>query len=300
MKILITGATGLVGQAIQAQLKKDNMSYVFLTTSKEKVDGKKSFFWQPSANMIDANAFEGITHIINLAGASISEPWTTSHKEEVLSSRIDAINALSHFLKNNDHQVKHIVSASASGIYRSDLNTIYTEDSTAINSEFLGQVVQKWEQAMDTFKAMNLDVTILRIGVVFSNKGGALPKIIQPIKFFIGSLMGNGSQWMSWIALEDLADMFVFVINKNCLGIYNAVSPEPTTNKALTLAIAKQLNRLIIFPPIPKVLMKIVLGDRHVLLFDSQNVSSKKIENQGFKFKYFNLQSYLSSLFKST
>jgi NAD dependent epimerase/dehydratase family enzyme len=90
------------------------------------------------------------------------------------------------------------------------------------------------------------------------------------------------------------------VINKNCLGIYNAVSPEPTTNKALTLAIAKQLNRLIFFPPIPKILMKIVLGERHVLLFDSQNVSSKKIENQGFKFKYFNLQSYLSSLFKST
>ena len=122
------------------------------------------------------------------------------------------------------------------------------------------------EQAMDTFKAMNLDVTILRIGVVFSNKGGALPKIIQPIKFFIGSLMGNGSQWMSWIALEDLADMFVFVINKNCLGIYNAVSPEPTTNKALTLAIAKQLNRLIFFPPIPKVLMKILSSVKNFCL----------------------------------
>jgi len=296
MKILITGATGLVGQAIQEKLNVENIPFVYLTTSKQKSDGITSFYWQPSAQVLDENAFKDVTHIINLAGASISKPWTKSYKKDILSSRIDSINTLYYFLKQNKHQVKHFIGASAIGIYPNDLNKVYTENESTFNNEFLGEVVQTWEKALQSIEKIYINVSIIRIGVVISNKGGALFQIIKPIKYFVGSFIGNGNQWISWIALEDLANLFIFVIHKNCFGIYNAVSPETTTNKILTLAIAKQLKRCIIFPPIPKILMKLVLGDRHVLLFDSQNVCSSKIKKEGFNFIFSNIDSYIKTI----
>lgn len=296
MKVLITGATGLVGTQIIKILETKKIDYVFLTTSKSKIIANKSYYWIPSLNEIDSKAFEGVTHIINLAGASISKPWTKSYKAEILNSRIDALNTLFNFLKNNTHQVKHLISASAIGIYPSDEEKIYDETETTINSEFLGQIVKKWEDANLQFVNINIPISIVRIGVVMARSGGALPQIIQPIKNHVGAVMGNGKQWLSWIHVNDLAKIFAFLMTNKAYGVYNAVAPKPVTNKNLTNEIAKLLNRKIIFPPIPKIMMKLILGERHALLFDSQKVSSEKIIKMGFNFDYPDIEKCLKDI----
>lgn len=296
MKILITGATGLVGQAIINVLKSKNIAYCYLTTSKAKLVDGQSFYWQPKNNEIDVKAFDNVTHIINLAGASISKPWTEKYKKEIIKSRVDSINTLYHFLSNNPHHVQHFVTASAIGVYPSDESKIYDENESATNPNFLGTTVQKWEDAIIPFSKLNITLSVVRIGVVFDKNEGALPQIIKPIQYFIGSLMGNGKQWLSWIHVEDLANLFIHVIEKNLSGIYNACAPKPITNKDLTYLIADKLNRKIVLPPVPKFIMKFILGDRHVLLFDSQNVSSKKIIDSGFEFKYDTPEKCLSDL----
>ena len=154
MKVLITGATGLVGQAIIKALENINIDYCFLTTSKAKLIPNKSFYWQPKHNELDKKAFENITHIINLAGSSISKPWTSSYKKEILSSRLDALQTLFNFLKNESHQVKHLITASAIGIYPSDETKVYNENEISTNQEFLGETVKKWEEATLQFSTL--------------------------------------------------------------------------------------------------------------------------------------------------
>lgn len=296
MKILITGATGLVGQAIIKILENNKIEYSYLTTSKLKLSNQNAYYWQPNKNEIDPKAFENVTHIFNLAGSSISKPWTSSYKKEILDSRINSLNTLYHFLKNNSNDVKHLISASAVGIYPSDESKIYDETETNHNTEFLGETVKKWEETTLQFSTLNLSISIVRIGIVFDKNNGALPQIIKPIKYFTGAVMGNGKQWMSWVHIDDLANIFIFIAKNSLTGIFNAVSPNPITNKNLTYLIAKSLNRKIIFPPIPKLLMKLILGDRHVLLFDSQKVSSNKLINSGFLFKFSDASEALKNL----
>ncbi len=296
MKVLITGATGLVGQAIIKELENLNIDYCFLTTSKEKLIANKSFYWQPKNNQIDKNAFENVTHIINLAGSSISKPWTSSYKKEILNSRIEALQTLFNFLKNESHQVKHLITASAIGIYPSDENKIYDENEMSTNPEFLGQTVKKWEEATLQFSTLKLPISIIRIGIVFDKNNGALPQIVKPIKYFAGAVMGNGNQWLSWIHIEDLAKIFTFVTQNQLVGIFNAAAPNPITNKNLTYLIAKNLKRKIFLPSVPKFMMKLILGERHALLFDSQKVSSNKIMKEGFIFKHIDLENSIKKI----
>ena len=296
MKVLITGATGLVGQAIIKELENLNIDYCFLTTSKEKLIPNKSFYWQPKNNQIDKNAFENVTHIINLAGSSISKPWTSSYKKEILNSRIEALQTLFNFLKNESHQVKHLITASAIGIYPSDENKIYDENEMSTNPEFLGQTVKKWEEATLQFSTLKLPISIIRIGIVFDKNNGALPQIVKPIKYFAGAVMGNGNQWLSWIHIEDLAKIFTFFTQNQLVGIFNAAAPNPITNKNLTYLIAKNLKRKIFLPSVPKFMMKLILGERHALLFDSQKVSSNKIMKEGFIFKHIDLENSIKKI----
>lgn len=196
-------------------------------------------------------------------------------------------------MQNNPNQVTQIVSASAIGIYPNSLTNYYTEDSKEVSTSFLGQVVEQWEQAVDAFSSLDIMVSKVRIGLVLSAKGGALPEMAKPIKFGVGAAFGSGKQWQSWIHISDLANLFLHVLEHKLEGIYNGVAPNPETNTYLTKAIAKQLKRPLLLPNIPEFAMKLILGDMHILLFESQRVSSQKVEETGFNFTHYNLQSAL-------
>ncbi|WP_299113021.1 TIGR01777 family oxidoreductase [uncultured Winogradskyella sp.] len=299
MTVLITGATGLIGQEIVKQCHAQGINVHYLTTSKSKLsttDHYKGFYWNPNTSEIDHTCFEGVSAIINLVGASISKRWTDNYKKEILESRTQTAQLLQDTIKTHDYKIDYVVSASAIGIYPTSLTNYYEENHTEISSSFLGEVVEQWEAVVENFKALGCKVAKIRIGLVLAKDGGALPEIVKPIKFGAGAAFGSGKQWQSWIHITDLASLFMYALQYQLEGIYNGVAPNAVSNQELTKLAASILKRPLILPNIPKLAMKLVLGKMHILLFESQRVSSQKIENKGFNFKYANLRPALEDL----
>ena len=293
MTVLITGATGLIGREIVKQCHDEGFNVHYLTTSKSKLateSNYKGFYWNPNNNEIDHSCFDGVSTIINLVGASISKRWTESYKKEILESRTKTAQLLQDTIRLHNYNIKHVVSASAIGIYPSSFINYYDEEYEQNSDSFLGTVVAQWEDAIDGFKELGCKVAKIRIGLVLARQGGALPEIIKPIKFGAGAAFGNGKQWQSWIHVIDLANIFLHVVEHKLEGVYNGVAPNVVTNSELTKTVAKVLHRPLIMPNIPKPLMKLILGEMHMLLFESQRVSSDKIKAKGFYFMYANLK----------
>ncbi|CAH8281638.1 hypothetical protein EV196_104152 [Mariniflexile fucanivorans] len=299
MKVLITGATGLIGQEIVKHCHTKGITVNYLTTSKSKInqsDKTHGFYWNPKQQEIDLNCFDGVEAIIHLAGATVSKRWTSSYKKEIISSRKETTQLLVSSLKKIEHKVKQVVSASAIGIYPDSLINYYDETFKDFDNSFLSSVVQIWEQEVNAFSNLNIIVSKVRIGLVLSNKGGALKEMVKPVKFGLGAPFGDGKQWQSWIHITDLAQLFLYVLKHQLPGVYNGVAPNPVTNQELTKTIAITLDKPLFLPNIPRFVMKLVLGEMHTLLFDSQRVSNKKIEDKGFYFEYHHLQPALEDL----
>lgn len=301
MKVLITGATGLIGSELVDLLLKNGIEVHYLSTSKSKLVSQtnyKGFYWNPNSGEIDLDAFDDVETIIHLAGATVSKRWTSSYKEEIINSRVLSTRLLFQSLSKKQNTVKHIVTASAIGIYPDSNNKVYHEEETEVDDSFLGKVVYKWENEVSSFERLGILVSKVRIGLVLSKDGGALKEMIKPIKLGIGSPFGTGKQYQSWIHASDLVAIFYFIVANKLEGIYNAVAPYPVTNTDLVKAIASTLNKPCFLPNVPKFLMKIILGEMHEILFASQNVSAIKLLNKGFQFKYASLEKALQNLLK--
>lgn len=301
MKVLITGATGLVGSALTSLLLKEGYSVHYLTTSKGKIKKTEhytGFYWDPSKNIIDDNCFQGVSTIINLAGATIAQRWSSRNKEVILNSRTKSLQTIySAISKMTDNRKFKLISSSAIGIYPDSLANYYTEQTTEIDDSFLGEVVEAWELEMEKFKQLSCEVAIIRTGLVCSARGGALPKLTMAVKNYIGAPFGSGNQWQSWIHIEDLAAMFLFVLEKDLKGVYNGVAPNPVANKKMVKELAKVLNRPLILPNVPEFSLKLLLGEMSYLLLASQRVSCSKIQKKGFHFKHKNICKALESLY---
>ena len=220
MKILITGATGLIGQELVAVFLEKGHTVNYLTTSKDKIISKPNYFgyyWNPKENSIDENCLINVDVIIHLAGASIAKRWTAAYKKEIIDSRINTAALLYKTLNNNPHQVKQIISASGTAIYPESEFEFYDESAKSTEQNFLASVVTKWEESVDAFQKLGIKVCKLRTGVVFANNGGALPEMVKPIKVGFGALMGNGKQIQSWIHCKDVASLYYFIIQKQCI-----------------------------------------------------------------------------------
>jgi uncharacterized protein (TIGR01777 family) len=299
MKVLITGATGLVGKELILLLTSKNIEVNYLTTREtalNSIPNCKGFYWNLKNNEIDVKCINGVDKIIHLAGASVAKRWTDSYKKEIISSRVLSTQLLFSLLKTNQHQITQIVSASAIGIYKNSFETIYDEDSVEFGTGFLTEVVKQWEREVDLFSELNVNISKIRIGLVLSENGGALSELVKPIKMGFGSPIATGKQIVSWIHISDLSRLFLHVIETNSYGVYNASAPIAITNKELTTVIAKQLDKPLFLPNIPKFVMKLILGEMHEMVCGSQKVSSKKIQSTGFYFKYDTIESALRSL----
>ncbi|WP_306566773.1 TIGR01777 family oxidoreductase [Flavobacterium lindanitolerans] len=299
MKILITGATGLIGTELVSLLLQNGITIHYLTTSKKEIKNEpnyQGFYWNPQQGIIDEKAIVGVDTIVHLAGASISMRWTPKNKQEIIESRTLTTNLLYRILKSHPHQVRHFISASAIGIYPDSLTAFYTEDNKSVDNSFLGQVVLKWEEAVDNFKRLNIKVCKIRTGLVLSNKGGMLKELLKPIKIGMGSAYGSGKQWQSWIHIHDLVHLYHFAIQHQWEGVYNATAPNPVDNQELVKKTAAILEKPFFMPNIPEFLLKLFLGEMYILLVSSQNVSSQKAQDNGYVFKYRTLDKALENL----
>jgi uncharacterized protein (TIGR01777 family) len=301
MRVLITGATGLVGSNVSKKCLAKGFEVNYLTTAKGKIKQKenyKGFFWDPENNEIDDKCLNEVDVIIHLAGASIAKRWTSSYKKEIINSRVNTANLLFNRLKATNQSIKQFISASAIGIYPSSLQNFYKEDDSRIDNSFLAEVVEKWEAAADQFKNPKTKVAKVRTGLVLAKKGGALQKMKEPVDFNLGAGFGSGKQWQSWIHIEDLSNMYLHIIENSLEGVYNGVAPNPVTNDELIKGIAKQLDKKLWLPNVPAIALKVALGDMSTVVLSSQLVSSDKIEETGFNFRYKNLPKALENLLK--
>ena len=224
--------------------------------------------------------------------------WTDTRKKEIIDSRIQSAALLYQYLSKEQHNIQSFISASAVGFYGDRDNELLTETSTN-GTGFLAEVCQLWENAADRMTEINITVSKIRIGIVLSKDGGALPKLDFPIKFGIGAYIGNGKQYVPWIHIDDLSHIFIHLLkNKNLNGTYNACAPDIKTNKQMSQTIASVLHRPFIPFPAPAFVINTVMGEMASMLLMSNNCSSEKISQSGFIFQYPTLQSALKNIYE--
>ena len=303
MRILITGATGNVGKYLINKLYTLNYELFFFTTTYHKLNffknKAKGYYWNPSKNVINLDLLCEIDYIIHLVGSTIAKPWTKSYKRKIFNSRIsttiflfDKINSI-----KTKTQLKKIISASAIGIYKDSLTELYEEKSMQIANNFIQNLVHEWEKSVDRFNEIDISVCKLRIGLVLIKKSGVLKPIELFSKLNLGLVFGNGNQIQSWIHIDDLTSIILFTIEKKLTGIYNCVAPNPVDQKTLTREVLLFLTRKYYIFYIPKKIARFLMGEMSILVLDSQNVSSEKIEKNGFKFKHKRIYNAIKSLY---
>ncbi len=299
-KILITGGTGLVGTYLTDLLVAKGYEIVFLSRQEGITKkGIRKYKWNIHEKYIDKKAFEGVTTIVHLAGASVAgKRWTNNYKKEIYNSRVQTTKLLVQEAKKHASNLESVVCASAVGFYGMTIDqTIFTEENNA-STDFLAKVTADWEKEIDGFSS-NYRTVKLRIGIVLSEKGGALEQMVQPIRFGVGAALATGKQYISWIHIHDVCAMFIESIeNSKYQGVYNAAASKPITNKEITKAIAEVLNKPLFLPNIPSFILKIMLGEMGELVAQGTFVSNDKIKKEGFQFRYDSLKLTLENLLK--
>jgi uncharacterized protein len=294
-KILITGASGLIGKRLTDLLLKKGYQVSHLSRS-SKSGRVPSFVWDVDKGEMDSKALEGVDAIIHLAGAGVADKrWSKSRKEEILMSRVKSTELLYNTLLATPNTVKAVVSASAIGYYGFQSDEELTEESKQ-GSDFLAKVTNQWETEVGKLTDLKIRVVKLRIGIVLSEKGGALVEMAKPIRWGVGSPLGTGSQYISWIHLDDLCEMFIHAIDTDQMnGAFNAVTGNWVTNKEMTKAIAHELKRPLWLPNVPTFVLRIVVGEMAAIVLGGSKVSADKIKKTGFKFKYDKLEAALEN-----
>lgn len=289
-KILITGGTGLVGTKLSQMLIDQDHEVVILS---RKPRNKNEFKWDLSKSYVDKKAFENTDYIIHLAGAGIAdERWTDARKKIIIDSRVETANLLFKTIKENNIQIKSFISASGIGYYGAVTTTTIFKETDTVGNDFLGEVCQKWENAAHQFANLNIPITILRTGIVLSKKGGALEKMRLPII----SPLGSGKQYLPWIHRDDLCEMYIQAIEGNLKGIYNAIAPEHHTSITFSKALAKSIGRPYAGIHVPRFMLKLIFGALSIILLEGSRISAKKIEKNGYSFRFKTLKKALNNL----
>ena len=283
--VLISGGSGMIGQRLTEKLKASGFRPIILS---RKIDhlSADTFYWNPDEGIIDHNALKDTRILIHLAGASIAgKRWTEEYKRELADSRIIPTEFLINALKKFPNRIHTVIASCAVGYYGDRADEVLTEESAPGNT-FMARLSVQWENAVKGFETDSRRLCILRTGVVFDNNGGFLKTVKTPVKLLGAAPMGNGKQYVSWIDHEDVTGIMLHLIKHNELhGVFNAVAPNPVTNKELMKTLAKFFHRPFINIPIPSILLKTVLGEKSAVILESQRVSAEKILRSGYVFQ---------------
>jgi uncharacterized protein (TIGR01777 family) len=300
-KILITGGTGSIGNYLIRKLIASGHEPIVLSRGALNTElPYKMYKWDPDKAYIDEKAFNGIEHIINLAGAGIAdERWTPKRKNEIINSRLNSSKLIFEYLVKLNIKPISFIGASATGIYGGKtVEHVFVENDLPAN-DFLGTTCKLWEESYEPFIKMGIKTSIIRIAVVLMKNSGAYSKISGPIKYGFGTVLGNGKQYMPWIHVHDLVNIFLELISSKLeSGVYNAVASEQVNNEIFTKALAASLHRKIIFPNAPAFILKMVFGEMATVVLEGSKVSNEKLLKHNFKFKYNDLTSAFFDLAK--
>lgn len=296
--ILITGGRGLIGRHLTDLLLKRNFKVSHLSRTHGHNPDVDTFLWDIEKGEIDEDCMDGVDMIIHLAGAGIAEkPWSKNRKKLLIESRTKSIQLIYNLLHRKKHQVKKVISASAIGFYGNRENELLTETSTPGN-DFLAKCSIAWENAVDEGKALNLDILKFRTGVVLTDEGGALPQLAKPIKNGLGTILGNGKQFISWIHLQDVLKMYLLGVDDATLtGVFNMVAPHPVTNATLTKIVAKHLHKSLRLPAVPAFALRIVLGEMCKVVLNSTKVSADLIQSKNFRFQFTTIEGAIKDIY---
>lgn len=279
-KVFITGGSGSIGQALTTHLSSKGYDVFWL--SRKKSD--RSFFWDPDKMIIDETALQDNSIIIHLAGNGVLDKrWSDQYKSEIISSRINGLRLLKQEITRLKLKNIHLISASGINYFgASDRGQILSETDLP-GTDFISEVCQKWEATATELKTLVEHLSILRISVVFGKGMPAFEKILTPIKYGIGSKLGSGNQNIPWIHIEDLCRMFEHIIEQKLEGVYNAIT-DNNTQWEITKQLAKKMNKPLFLPPVPGFILKLILGERSILVLNGIKASNKVIRDSGFKF----------------
>ncbi len=298
MKILISGANGLLGSALQPSLRKAGHEVNRLL--RRKTAGKEccNFYWDPYAEKLDDLALEGVEAVIHLSGENIAGRWTAARKQTIRESRVQTTRFLSQTISNYEEPPKILICASAIGYY-GDRGDELLSESSKFGTGFLADVVREWEAATTPASVKGIRVANLRIGVVLSRKGGALAKLLTPFKMGVGGIVGDGKQYWSWVTIDDLVGAIHHIINNDINGPVNLVAPNPVTNAEFTKTLGQVLGRPTILP-LPKFAAKLALGEMaDSLLLSSKRITPKKLLDTGYKFRHPGLREALEHVLEN-
>jgi hypothetical protein len=296
-RILITGGTGLIGGNITRILQQKGMEVAYLSRTPGHVARIPAYHWDVQKQTIDQECLKDTQAIIHLAGAGVADQrWTPDRKQVILQSRTNSTALLHKLLNENDHQVKTVVCASAIGYYGYQNGSWKTEESEPA-SDFLADVTKAWEDAEDRLAETGVRLVKVRIGIVLTMEGGALKELARPIQWWAGAPLGSGKQYMSWIHVDDLSNMFVHALfTEDMHGAYNGVAPNPVTNAEFTKTVAKIMNKPLFLPNVPPFALKLMVGEMAEMLLGGVKVSADKILASGFEFQYPDLSGALEDL----
>jgi len=277
--------------------------YEVIHLSRTENDGGqvKAYRWDPEGGLIDPEALKDANFIIHLAGAGIADKrWSTARKKEIRDSRAGTTSLLFKYLAEAHHRPEAFISSSAIGFYGANTGSEWLDEDSPPGQDFLADVTREWENSVDQLEGLGIRTVKIRTGVVFSMPGGALEKIVTPIKFGVGAPLGSGDQFMSWIHIRDLCRIYLKSIeDPGMQGIYNGVAPNPVTNAELTHLIARKLKKPLWLPNVPGFALKIMLGELSSLVTGGSRISSQKIEKANFQFEYETATSALEDLLNS-
>ena len=294
-KILIAGASGLVGKSLTAHLEKKGHKVFRLT--RKSTSEKNEIEWNPAKGLVNTSHLEGFDAFINLAGDSIAEgKWTADKKKRILDSRIQSTELLTKTIALLQNKPTVLINASAVGFY-GDTHSEWISEKSLKGKGFLSDVCLAWENAAD--KALNEGVRVvkLRLGVVLSAKGGALKQMMTPFKWGLGGVIGSGEQYMSWIMLDDVMSIIDEALsNQEYMGSINVVTDEPVTNREFTKTLGAVLHRPTIFP-LPAFMARLVFGEMaDALLLSSCRAKPEKLEELGFRYRFPTLKTALQAI----
>lgn len=297
--ILVTGGTGLVGTALVDALLKESDNNIYILTRSNRTSDQRRVSYINWENEKWEVQVPDIDIVINLAGATLNKRWTTSHKQRMMTSRLQGTHALYALFQHRTHQPSILFNASAMGFYPPSQTNAYTENYNALPHDFLSEIVYQWEREADHFLTFGTRVIKGRFGLILSKNGGALPMMALPYLYGVGGKIGNGKQWYSWIHLNDLVQCILFLIkHPDAQGVYNLNAPLPETQNDFGIALGRALHRPH-YTRVPALVLRIILGEMSTLILDTQYMVPERIQMLGFKFEYPELNSALHTIYQN-